>query len=105
MATTEVVYIGRNNEIVLELRENGAAVDLEAITRVIVDLGTFEIDSKTKPGAFDWETDTTKLVMRLGEVEGIENHKGLKTARLIVFANDYPDGLVWTDDLRIEIRE
>jgi hypothetical protein len=92
---TEIVYLDRDNTNDLLLKADGAAVDLSAVTRmVIADVaGAWSVDSDTSPAAFDWTTGTTgKVVLAFGH-EGIP--AGTYICNLIVYDPDNDNGIHW----------
>lgn len=97
---TETVYLGRDNAIDLALAAGGADVDLSSVTQVdIIDKGcVWSVSSTTSPAAFDWATDSTKLVLKLGD-ETIA--PGTYTVRLVIYDPTNTDGVVWDDEFRL----
>ena len=89
---TEHVYLGHDNTIDLLLKADGAAVDLSAVTRMTLEVDSTVIDSAVSTTAFDWDTDSTKLVLALG---GESITAGTYKATLTVYDPDNADGLVW----------
>lgn len=95
MAIIETVYLGRDNTIDVLLTADDAAVDLSAVTRMVVTEinDEFEIDSDDSPAAFNWDTGTTgKVVLALG-AEDIT--AGTYVCSLIVYDPTNDDGINW----------
>ena len=93
----EYVYNDRNNTIDLLLKEGGVAIDLSAVTRmVLTDIGgAWSVDEVTVPAAFDRSlTVTGKVVIALGD-QGIT--AGRYSVRLIVYDAVNTDGIIWGD--------
>lgn len=67
----EVVYKGRDNTNDFQLTADGNIVDLSAVTRMVLDFGTFTIDSAFAPTAFDWSKGNGEVDLRLGPVEAL----------------------------------
>jgi hypothetical protein len=98
---TETLYLKRDNTIGLVLRSRAAtatdstAEDLSGVTRMQLLVGDTVVDSASSAEAFDWSTDGANGVVTLD----IGFEKGLKTglyrARLTLYDNTYPNGLVW----------
>lgn len=101
-ALRETVYLGRDNGIDLQLKADGAAVDLSSVTRMILrDSGcVWEVDSSTTPAAFDWSAGDGAVSLILGD-EPIP--AGAYSCRLIVFDPTNVDGVVWDDLLRLTV--
>lgn len=99
---TEKVYVGFDNAIELELTDDGAAVALASVTRVVLNLGAALLDSDTDSGVFDWSSGSL-LVMKLGNATGIESLVGTHSARLIVYTALETNGVVWLDPIIIRI--
>ena len=106
MRVLETIYIGRDNVLLWQLLEDGRPLGparAEAITRVVLDLGSVEADSAVDPAAVSWTADIVTL--RLGHLAGLDALAGQRPrARLIVYSADEPAGVVWTDTATIAIR-
>lgn len=103
MATLrETSYIGRDNAIDLQLLADGAAVDLSSVTRMILrDVAcTWEVDSITSPGAFDWSAGDGIISLILGD-EAIAS--GAYSCWLIVYDPTNTDGVVWEEQMRLTV--
>lgn len=92
MNLEELIYLGRDNEIALQLSTDGVTMDHTTITRVQAVVGTLVIDSNSIPTAFDF-THLDRLILRLGNVVGLM--AGRYTATLIVFDASHSNGVVW----------
>lgn len=102
---TEHVYTTRDNTIDLELREDGAVVDISAITRVRLELfpkaditqAPIVVDSTITPTAFDWVTQGAAgvLLLKLG---GLALGDAEHLARLVLYDVANPLGLLWTHE-------
>lgn len=90
----EIVYLAHDNAIDLQLKVDGAAVDLAPVTRIVVrDLGcAWEADSAVTAAAFDWAAGGGVLKLRLGD-EPIP--PGSYTCYIILYDPANPDGVVW----------
>jgi hypothetical protein len=97
----EIVYIGRDNTIDIELRENGVNLpDYSPITRVVVTFNANnKIDSDLTPQYLDWSSN--KLIIKAG-LAGIAADR--YKIRIETFDPNNPNGVVWTDSLRCEVR-
>jgi hypothetical protein len=97
----EVVYLAHDNAVDLVLKENGAAVDLDPVTRMVLsDAGcAWEVDSSTSPGAFDWDAGGGVLTLKLGD-ETVE--EGSYTCWLTIYDPSNPDGIVWGEKIGIK---
>lgn len=101
----ERVYLARNNAIDLELREDGVAVDLSAVTRVRLELfdqadadaDPIVADSNDTPGILDL-TDGASGMLRL-VLGAVLSSAGSYRARLVLYDDVNTDGLVWTHEL------
>ncbi len=102
MSIKETVYLARDNAIDLELRENGAAVDLDAVTRMILtDIAcVWSVDSQSSHGVFNWMQGDGRLTMKLGS-EPIP--VGTHWCHLIVFDPGNPNGTVWGEKIGIKV--
>lgn len=102
MSIKDVVYKGAGNRIRLVLTEDDSAISLEAITRMLLTVGGTTFDSDTAVNVFDWQTDSSVLELNLG---GQNLPVGLHRCRLKVFSPDYPypKGLVWADNVMMQV--
>lgn len=98
-----LVFRERDNDIRLLLTEKGQPVpDLTPIMRITLEVGGVLLDSNQHAGVFNWHTDPTMLVLKLGAANIPE---GEYMASLVVYALDHPNGLVWTEHLPITVRK
>lgn len=90
---SEIIYIGHDNTIDMELREDGVAVDLSSVTRMTLDFGGGNIiDSATSPFAFNWSSVAGKVVFKLGnQIISLGRHN----VRLTVYDPANINGIVW----------
>lgn len=100
---TEVVYVGHDNVIELELTEDGNTVDLSSVLKVVVDFGAIEIDSdQTAAGIFTWNAQG-RLTMKLGLVPAIADMVGTHVVRLTVYSAEEPNGVVWLERMVLRV--
>jgi len=96
-----VVYDAADNETRLQMLVNGTAVpDHSAITRAVLSFGTLDIDSDVAGALFDL-AQTTYLGVQLGTSN---LRKGLHSVRVKTYDAQHPNGVVWTDRLKLEVR-
>lgn len=111
MSDPEVVYLSRDNSIDLVLLSNGSPVALSGITRVVLVLGATTLDSSVAGFGSGQAFDATVngnyegaavdvLRMKLG---GLAVPAGSYRGRLVTYDSDHPNGLVWTERLRVEV--
>ena len=88
------VYNGAGNTVELQLAESGKPLNLGMVDRITLRLGTSSsvIDSAITPQAFDWSTDSGKLVLRLGDL-GLA--PGRYTVRMVVYSGGNSEGIIW----------
>ena len=101
-ALRETLYLGYDNGIDLTLKADDVAVDLSSVTRMILrDVAcTWEVDSTTSPGAFDWSAGGGVISLILGD-EPIT--PGAYSCWLIVYDPTNTDGVVWEEQLRLTV--
>ena len=92
----EVVYIGHDNSVDLRLKEDDSYVCLSAISAMTITCGSLTCSSvNTSTDPITWSL-TGYLS---GEVRLKLGHQsitaGTYSAPLVVYASDYPNGLVW----------
>jgi hypothetical protein len=88
----EIVYLGRDNTIDLQLLVDGQPADLLNTTRMTLEIGDTLVDSDLSPSAFDWQQGNGKLVLKLG---GENLTPGTYMATLTVYNETAPNGIVW----------
>ncbi|NBC34082.1 MAG: hypothetical protein GVY13_15520 [Alphaproteobacteria bacterium] len=101
------VYIGRDNTLDWQLTENDAPLPADkalAITRARLESDAVTLDSGDDPGLVaGLGTDT--LSWRLGHVPELAGLVGQTIpVRLVVFAPEHPQGLVWADNIQVAVR-
>ena len=79
---------------ILKLTEDGAAVNLANVTRYLLTVGSETVDSDTAPAAFDASAGSGVLALILGDALSVA---GTNYARLVLFDDSNPDGVVWVD--------
>jgi len=102
---SDIIYLNRDNQIVLELRTNNVLQDLSGLTRAQLIIGDTTLDSATVSGYFDW-TDTGygigTLVIDAGSATLTE---GYYCSYLIIFDNTNPNGIVWGKKFTIVVED
>jgi len=94
----ERAYLGRDNEIALQVLADGEPIDAGAVTRTVLRLTPEEggdavnVDSAEQAGVFEWR-DQGMVEIKLGAAGNVA--AGRYAARLIVFDSDHAAGLVW----------
>lgn len=90
----EVVYLGRDNTVDLQLLAQGVPIDLDAVTKFeLKDIQcNWSIDSTTSASAFDKTEGNGVLKLNLGEEE---IPQGDQTAWLILYDALHDNGVVW----------
>lgn len=102
MLTTEMVFKGHDNESIIELSDEGGVVDLAPVTRVVVSSGSVIIDSDIDSAVFDWSLGNGQIKLLFG---GLSLPKRLHDdGRVITYDASNPNGIVWTDDFKFEVR-
>lgn len=94
----ERAYVGRDNEIALQVIADGAPIDGTAVTRTLLRLtpeaggDAVDVDSDAHAGVFQWRVPgIVEIKLAAAAHVGAARY----TARLIVFDADHPNGLVW----------
>lgn len=91
MSSTEVIYIGRDNEIVLKLSVNEVLINHSVITRCQLKVGNYLFDSTLSPNIFDF-TQSDKIIFKLG-TQTIP--VGKYVGKLYIFDLDNENGVAW----------
>jgi len=91
----------RDNAEIVQLLEDGIAIDLAAVTKVSVKFkGTF-YDSTASPTAFDWTIGSGKIKLQLGKIATIPAGTD-NAAEITIYDPSNPNGIVW-GTIRIKI--
>ncbi len=94
----EIVYLGRDNSIDLELLSNGDPADLSSITRMDLQVGEITISSDDpSSGPIRWAQPgyaTGEVRLSLGD-SALTPMASVQTGTLVVFDAANPDGIVW----------
>ena len=94
MASTELIYLGRDNIIDLSLKVNGGVTSLSTITHAVVLFSGTTFTSVGRTNWFDWTSGTTgQLTLRLGGVTSVA--KGNYDMTLLLFDAANTDGINW----------
>lgn len=105
MATTEKVYIDRDNPFKKQLLEDGVAIgatEMAKITRAKVryqansSVDPTYFDSNVYPTLFDWvtEADDSIIIVKMGTMTGLLEGRDRKT-ELIIYDTTNQNGQVW----------
>jgi hypothetical protein len=104
-----VFWVGRDNAETLVLLDGSAVIDPTPITRVALAMADASgIDSATAPTAFSWPANVTyngAAVKAISFTLGaLAIPVGKRRVELVIYDTSHLNGLVWTDDLSIEMR-
>jgi hypothetical protein len=91
MNIEEIIYTGRNNEIIFSLSTNGNPINHSLITRCQVKVGATMIDSQTSPNLFSM-VNADRIILALGLTT---IPAGDYTAKLYIFDLDNIEGVAW----------
>lgn len=91
MQIEEIVYLLRDNTIVLSLSTDNAAIMHNTITRCQVIVGTTLLDSNVSPALFDL-SQTDRLILKFS-ASGLT--RGRYAATIAIFDATHTLGLVW----------
>ncbi|MBW1709928.1 MAG: hypothetical protein JRG97_13320 [Deltaproteobacteria bacterium] len=94
--STEIIYLGRDNSIVLVLKSGGVGVDLSGVTKITVAFGATLIESANPvSGIITWAQEgyeTGEIRLNLGD-QSIS--QGIYNVPIVIFDVANPDGFVW----------
>jgi hypothetical protein len=97
MSLREIIFLNRDNDIVIALANNGVTINHSTLTRVQLYVGDYLCDSSTMPNSFDF-TSPSKIVISLG-TQNIP--VGKYKSRLYAYDLDNELGIAWGDLLVI----
>lgn len=101
MSVSQVVWLGHDNAIDLQLLESAVAVDLSNVTRMMLHVGDMAIDSAVEAGMFDWTIGDGICRFTLG---GSSIPPGSYTGcRIEVWDPAHANGIVWSEDLSLRV--
>lgn len=89
----EVVYLGRDNPIAIQLSEDGQVLDLSGITRMTLEVAGHGVvvDSAENSSGIIWEGPDGVIRMNLGDAEV---PPGVYAATIVAYDPLHPDGQV-----------
>jgi len=94
MASTEKIYLGRDNTIDLSLRIDSSVTSLASVTHMHVIFSGTTFSSVGHTGWFDWTSGSTgSLTLKLGGVTGITT--GNYDMGLILYDTGNTSGINW----------
>jgi len=88
-------YVNRSNRTRLELRQDGALVAANAVTRAQFRFGTWCLDTNDLADPIELVADATAVEMQLGLVDGIT--PGTYRGKLTVYDLNHPNGIAWSE--------
>ena len=91
MNIEEIIYTGRDNEIIFSLSTDGNPINHSLITRCQVKVGATMIDSQTSPNLFSM-VNADRIILTLGLTT---IPAGDYTAKLYIFDLDNIEGVAW----------
>lgn len=91
MLIEELVYLDRDNEIVLRLSSDGTTITHSGLTRIQLLVGSTLLDSQVTPALFDF-AHADRLILKLG---GSGMTAGRYPTTLYVFDESHPLGIHW----------
>lgn len=99
---TEVVYLTHDNAIDLQLKADGAVVDLSPVTRMVISdtKRKWAVDSASSPGVFNWGEGDGVVSIKLG---GEPIPKANYTCWLKVYDPANPGGVVWGEPISLSV--
>lgn len=102
MTISQTVWLGHDNVMDLQLLEQRVAVDLTDVTRMMIHVGDTAIDSDTDPGMFDWAVGDGVCRFTLGMATIPPGT--YENCRIEVWDPARPNGIVWSEDLTLDVR-
>ncbi len=107
LTNDEIIWIGRDNSIDLQLFANSSATDLAAVTQIKLNLGNVVIDSTSaSSGYIRWNQIGYKTgeIRIFGGSTVLSLSTGRYNAKLVVFDPSNTAGVVWDDDVPIRVK-
>ena len=98
---TQLVYLGHDNEIRLQLKASSSAVSLASVTKMTLTLASITIvDSSASAGYIKWQGasySTGEVRLDLGNYSSASTTlpAGKYDAALVVYDATYTSGVVW----------
>ena len=91
MNIEEIIYTGRDNEIIFSLSTDGTPINHSLITRCQVKVGATMVDSLTSPNLFSM-VNADRIILTLGLTT---IPAGDYPAKLYIFDLDNIEGVAW----------
>jgi len=96
-------FNNRDNAEIVQLLEDGIAIDLAAVTKVSVKFKGVFYDSTANPTAFDWTIGSGRMILQLGKIATIPAGSD-NAAEITIYDPTHPNGIVW-GTIRIKITD
>lgn len=107
MNFTDTIFAGRNNSIILQLSLNNELLTTK-YPNIIPTRWVFTIesspeqifDSSLNPECFSWDLNNSFIEIKIGTL--FSSASGYKRTRLIMYAAEWPNGIVWLSPCTID---
>jgi len=101
VSISQVVWLGHDNPINLQLLESRVAVDLSNVTRMMIHVGDTAIDSDVDAGMMDWSIGDGVCRFTLGAASIPPGN--YENCRIEVWDPAHANGIVWSEDLSLRV--
>lgn len=108
------IFLNRNNTIKLQLQNGNSGANLGNVDRITVTITIDDvvIDSDSVENETEnyitWTStipsfNEANLILKLGKHPELEEYSGIREMRITVYDFDNPDGLVWIDEMTVNV--
>lgn len=106
------IFLNRNNTIKLQLQNGNSGANLGNVDRITVTIDDVVIDSDSVENETEnyitWTStipsfNEANLILKLGKHPELEEYSGIREMRITVYDFDNPDGLVWIDEMTVNV--
>lgn len=106
------IFLNRNNTIKLQLQNGNSGANLDNVDRITVTIDDVVIDSDSVENETEnyitWTStipsfNEANLILKLGKHPELEEYSGIREMRITVYDFDNPDGLVWIDEMTVNV--
>lgn len=106
------IFLNRNNTIKLQLQNGNSGANLGNVDRITVTIDDVVIDSDSVENETEnyitWTStipsfNEANLILKLGKYPELEEYSGIREMRITVYDFDNPDGLVWIDEMTVNV--
>jgi hypothetical protein len=101
MSDTITAYIGKENIVTITLKQDGATVEPDAITRAMFKFGEYCLDTSVLTDPIELNSNKTAINLQIGLLPGIV--QGSYVGKLTIFDPEIVNGKAWGDSITVYV--